>query len=112
MDIVKGYSKIIGEVDFKNYVNNWLKEYTNEVIHRVLKNIKEIRDSDFACWMLKELYIREEKSLTNFKFIMNVMIDEYTKKGKADNNPRLNVLEHPQSYRDVLYDMYIRKEGD
>lgn len=97
-------------INFNIYICNWLKEYTNDVIHKVLKDINEIKKDFHTQWMLKELYERESKSYENFINIMSIMIEDYSKKGHAENNPRYNALEHPQSYRDVLYDMYIRKE--
>ena len=84
----------------------WLEPYTQEVIVRVMERREEIINNEFAMMLLKQLKEREEKEqerfLDNMKSLFNYFDDH------KDYNPHNHPLEHSNSYRDVLYDMYIR----
>lgn len=87
--------------------SNWLKDYTHEVILRVMTKRDEIIENDFAINLLKELYNREEKESDEFNHSIELLLDNYEDFKKYD--PHSHVLEHSQSYRNVLYDMYIKR---
>lgn len=89
----------------------WLSMYTSEVIERVLLRINDILGDPMTMNLLEELYKREakekEKRLNDFEFIL--LCISQNKKWDADRIHN-NVLEHSDSYRDILYDFYIREE--
>ena len=85
---------------------SWLEPYTTEVIKRVLEKKDEIINNETAMMMIRELKEREEESFKRFTKSLGYMF-EY-RDDVWDYDPHLNVLEHPKSYRDVLYDMYIK----
>lgn len=85
---------------------NWLKDYTHEVIIRVLEKRDEIINNEFAMNLLKELKTREEKEKADFDNSMANLLSDFDK--YKEYNPHNNPLTHAKSYRDILYDMYIR----
>ena len=85
---------------------NWLKDYTYEVIKHVMARAEEILNNEFAMNMLRELAKRENQEKGNFTRSIEDMLYDF--KTFGDYDPRNHVLEHSKSYRDVLYDMYIR----
>lgn len=86
---------------------NWLEMYTTEVVISVMKKRDEIINNDFAMNLLSELKEREDKETKEFAHsIGNLMYDFDTFK---DYNPHINTLTHANSYRDVLYDMFIKE---
>ena len=87
---------------------NWLKNYTHEVIVRVMKQRDEIINNNFAIMMLEELYIREEAEAKDFAHSIGNMLHDFETFGQYD--PHNHALSHAQSYRDVLHDMYIKKK--
>ena len=85
---------------------NWLKNYTREVIVKVMKNRDDIINNDFAMNLLIELKEREDKEEKEFYHdIANLLFDFETFK---EYDPHNHPLTHSSSYRDVLYDMYIK----
>ena len=87
--------------------SNWLKDYTHEVIKVVMLKADDIINNDFAMHLLKELKVREEKEYEDFYDSIGHMISDFETFGEYD--PHSHVLEHSNSYRDVLYDMYIKR---
>lgn len=87
--------------------SNWLKNYTHEVIVRVLNKRDEIINNEFAVELLEQMYQREQKEATEFQNSMQNLLDDFDTFKEFD--PHNHVLEHSGSYRDVLYDMYIRR---
>lgn len=86
--------------------SNWLKKYTHEVIVKVLEKRDEIINNEFTMNLLKELKTREEKEKADFdNSIANLLYDF---DGYKEYNPHNNPLTHANSYRDILYDMYIK----
>lgn len=80
----------------------WLGTYTQEVIERVMARMDEILNNDFAMNLINELYERTEKERKDE--ISTIMFSLGHEVGTVHNHP----LTHAQSYRDILYDMYIR----
>jgi len=93
--------------EFTNLLTNWLHIYTSEVINKVLEKAEEIYNNEFTMNMLKELKIREERELESLSSDIDMII-QYKNKVQL----HLNCLTHSKSYRDVLYDMYIRNSKE
>ena len=87
--------------------SNWLRKYSHDVIMRVMARRDEIMDNEFAMNLLKELKEREEKEEKDFVCDIGSMFDDYDT--FSEFNPHSHPLTHAGSYRDVLYDMYIKE---
>lgn len=85
---------------------NWLNGYTHEVVVKVMEKADEIINSEFAMALLKELKERKENEYKDFSYSIKNLMTNFDKFKEYDvhNNP----LQHSGSYKDVLYDMYIR----
>ena len=86
--------------------SNWLSYYTKEVINKVLEKKDEIINNEFAMNLLKELKEREQREKIDFCESIACLLDEYDDFKEYD--PHNRPLSHANSYRDVLYDMYIK----
>lgn len=87
-------------------IANWLSKYTHEVIVEVLKKRDEIINNEFAVNLLKELKTREDKERSKFADNIGWMLRNPEEFNKYD--PHNHSLTHANSYRDILYDMYIK----
>jgi hypothetical protein len=85
---------------------NWLKGYTEEVIYRVMERAEEIINNEFAMNLLKELKQREEEEQKDFTNSIECLITSFD--SFKEYNPHNHPLTHADSYRDILYDMFIR----
>lgn len=85
---------------------NWLKKYTHEVVVSVMEKRDEIINNEMAMKMLRELKEREEKEYDDFSNSIGSMMYDFEtfKEFDVHNHP----LTHAGSYRDILYDMYIK----
>lgn len=85
---------------------NWLKDYTHEVIVKVIAQRDEIINNDFSMNLLKELKEREETETKDFNHSIGMLMLEFDdfKKFDVHNHPTT----HSDSYRNVLHDMYIK----
>ena len=85
---------------------NWLNDYTHEVVIAVLSKRNEIINNTFAMNMLEELYNRENEEYADFEDSVGMLLREFEETLFTDihNHP----ITHANSYRDILYDMYIR----
>ena len=92
--------KFIGKI-----VGNWLKDYTQEVILRVLEKRDEIINNEFTMNLLRELYEREQKENEEFNNDITSLLENFEEFKEYDTHKHL--LTHSKSYRDILYDMYI-----
>lgn len=88
--------KEIGEL-----LANWLEMYTYEVITKVMERVDEITNNEFTMNLLRELKTREDKEHKTF-------VDCFVYGLVGCGNPHNHAITHSESYRDVLYDMYIR----
>ena len=86
-------------------VSNWLKNYSNEVVVRVMKNYDTIINDKTTFNMLSKLYNEENKEEETFIHDIEYMV-KYGIKDETKDMLRLG--EYSQSYREVLYDLYIR----
>lgn len=86
---------------------NWLKTYTHEVIVRVMEKSDEIINNEFAMNLLRELKDREEKERDDFSHSIGNLLGDFDTFQEFD--PHNHPITHAGSYRDILYDMYIRK---
>ena len=84
---------------------NWLKNYSNEVVVRVMKNYDTIINDKTTYTMLSKLYEEENKEEETFIHDIEYMVKYGIKDETID---MLRIGEYSQSYRDVLYDLYIR----
>ena len=86
-------------------VANWLKDYSSDVVVRVMKNYDTIINDSTTLILLSELYQKENKENVNFihdiEHMVKYGIDDETK-------DMLRIGEYSRSYREVLYDLYIR----
>ena len=87
-------------------IANWLKEYTHEVVVKVLEKREEIINNEFTMNMLKELYKREEEEQKEINNSIQSLLEYFDEHKEFDIHN--HCLTHSNSYRDVLYDMYIR----
>lgn len=85
---------------------NWLRVYTHEVIVKVLEKRDEILNNEFAMGLLKELQKRDEAEYKDFNNTIEFMMKDFDAFSKY--NPHNHAVTHASSYRDVLYDMFIR----
>ena len=88
------------------WFSNWLKNYTHEVIIKVLERRDEILANDFAMNLMKELFEREAKENKDFNSSIDSLMNNF--ETFKEYNPHNHPVTHSDSYRDVLYDMYIR----
>ena len=94
--------------------NTWLSAYTAPVISRVMMRYTEIVSDDHTMHLLKELHTREQEeqkdTLRSFQVILQRAeegtLDPYT--DSSIEAIHLHCLTHSKSYRDILYDMWIR----
>ena len=84
----------------------WLRPYVHEVIVKVLERRDEIVNNEATMHLLRELHNREVKEDKDFNDSINMMLGDFDIFSKHD--PHNHALSHSRSYRDVLYDMYIR----
>lgn len=91
----------------------WLKPYTHKVIVHVMKKRDEIIANDFVMNMLRELKKRQDEESADFQNSIHYLLKDFDNFEMYD--PHSHVLEHAQSYRDVLSDMYIadrKRDGE
>lgn len=86
---------------------NWLKDYSGEVVVRVMERAEEIMNNEAAMNLMKELYKREQEEQKDFNRSIETLFRYY--ENHKEYNPHNNPLTHANSYRDVLYDMFIRR---
>lgn len=91
----------------------WLELYTKDVIGRVIDQLDDILANETAMMMIRELGEREEKEKCQFRSDLRYIFQAKAEKDEDGYQKRLDwlrnyCLEHSKSYRDVLYDMYIR----
>ena len=83
----------------------WLRPYTNDVVLKVIEKKDNIIADDTAIILLQQLKQREEKELHTFvRNIDNLMVAYDSFK---ECNAHYYPTTHSDSYRDVLYDMFI-----
>lgn len=85
----------------------WLKPYTKQVINRVARRADEILENEHAMNLIRELYKRETKEQKDFESHIKCLLDDY--KAFAKHSPHNHALTHAESYRNILYDMYIER---
>lgn len=94
--------------EFLKKVANWLSQYTDSVVKDVMAQIDEIYEDDASHYLLNELYDREKTEENNFINTIENLANDFNTFSKYDahNAP----LTHAQSYRNVLYDMWIDRK--
>ena len=98
--------------EFLAEMATWLDAYTDKVIAHVMRHhIDEIIGTPSTRKLLKELHERSQKQFDHFKSNLSYMI-EYVEDVERTSTPHLDCLSHAQSYRDVLYDLYIADMHD
>ena len=86
-------------------VANWLKDYNNDVVVKVMKNYENIINDKTTYTMLSKLYEEENKEEETFIHDIEYMV----KFGiKDETKDMLRLGEYSRSYREVLYNLYIR----
>lgn len=84
----------------------WLKPYTHKVILKVIAKTDEIINNAFVMSMLRELKSREEAEAEDFANSISDLMEDL--KAFAKYDPHNQPLTHSTSYRDILWDMYIK----
>lgn len=85
---------------------NWLKQYSHEVICRVMVKRDEIINNEFAMNLLRELKERQEEEFKDFNHSIENLLENFDT--FKEFNPHSHPLTHAGSYRDILHDMYIK----
>ena len=85
---------------------SWLRCYTHEVIVKVLERRDEILNNEATMHLLRELHERSEKEHNDFVMSLGCMLEAFDDFREYD--PHNHATTHAGSYRDVLYDLYIR----
>ena len=86
-------------------VANWLKDYSNDVVVKVMEKYEQIINDKTTYTMLSKLYKEENKEEETFIHDIEYMV----KFGiKDETKDMLRLGEYSRSYREVLYDLYIR----
>ena len=93
------------EDEASKIVANWLKNYNSEVVVRVMKNYDTIINDKTTYTLLSNLYERENKEEVDFIIDIKNIVEYGVKDETID---MLRISEYSQSYRDILYDLYIR----
>lgn len=97
--------------EFADLMTTWLSEYSEEVIKHVIRHHAEnILQNETAMMMLRELQERESKERKDLRWDIESLLVNF--EGSKDKKLRLNCLTHAGSYRNVLYDMYIKDMHD
>jgi hypothetical protein len=86
---------------------NWLNSYSHDAIVRAMEHREEIINNEFAMNLLKELKQREEEEQKDFTDSIERLITAFD--SFKEYNPHNHPLTHAGSYRDILYDMFIRR---
>ena len=86
-------------------VANWLKDYSNEVVVKVIENYDNIINDKTTYNMLSKLYEDENKEHETFIHDIEYMVAFGV---NDDTKDMLRLGEYSRSYREVLYDLYIR----
>ena len=84
----------------------WLKPYTHEVIKNITCRVNEIINNELVMNMLRELKAREDKEFNDFSHSIGCMLNDFDTFAQYD--PHNHPITHARSYRDILYDMYIK----
>ena len=86
--------------------SNWLSHYAQHVVIAVMEKAEDIINNEFAMKLLKELYDRKNHEREDFKQSIENLFTHFDAFKEYD--PHNHPLEHAGSYRDILYDMFIR----
>lgn len=96
-------------VNLNVILENWLGIYTEEVVIKVMSRLEEITANEHTMMLLRELWDRETKEVDDRRRSISSMIDDVINDRDIEGHCLHNhCLTHANSYRDVLYDMYIR----
>ena len=98
--------KKLNDKEIIELLSNWLKIYSDDVVKKVMKKVDEIKNNDFAISLLKELYDRENTEYEDFRSNIDSLYYDYEYFSEYDVHS--HPLSHANSYRDVLYDMFIK----
>lgn len=98
-------TKLAEQEIFARKLQTWLAPYTDEVYAKVMKQMDDILDSDFAINLINELYEREQKEKE--EEVRTILFSLGHEKDVEEYGLHNGCLTHSKSYRDVLYDMFI-----
>ena len=84
----------------------WLGCYTQEIINKVMAKINDIYNNDMVMNLINELYIRVQKEQKEEINSFELLLSDFNAFKEFDIHN--HCLTHSKSYRDILYDMYIR----
>lgn len=88
---------------------NWLGEYTDKVVLKVMRKKEEILNNSTVIVMLKELYKLEKSDMESIEFNIYKMLNGGEKDFEHAKAYGIRPIHSSsRSYRDVLYDLYIK----
>ena len=93
--------------EFARKLQCWLGKYTNDVYRNVMSRMEEIINNEMAMKLIDELYTRTQKEIEDeigtiqYSLGYNNDIEKY--------GLHNHCLTHSESYRNILYDMFIRE---
>ena len=88
------------------WLGTWLGCYTQEVYNKVAQNFPKIIEDDATLALLRELHERTQQEREEVK--KSILFDIAFNDNGTPSTLHRTVMTHAQSYRDVLYDMYIK----
>ena len=94
------------QFEIETLFTSWLRCYTHEVITNVISKTDEIINNEFAMNLIRELHKRQIKEQKEFETSLSYLMKEFEEFKEFDVHSHPTT--HSQSYRDVLYDMYIK----
>gem|GEM_PF-4467564 len=92
----------------------WLSMYVDEVYVKVMNQLPQIVENEMAMNFLRELKKRQDEEKEDRIRTIGCGFWTLEEDKKIEDDARLHTdcLSHSKSYRDVLYDMYIREKKE
>ena len=90
-------------------LESWLGMYTQDVFNHVMDQMDEIINNESSIRLIRELHERMEAEKVRRVEQMYFNMKEFEEKERETHPIHLNPLTHSESYRDVLYDLYIKR---
>ena len=94
---------------FQRELQTWLGCYTTSVANRVIEKMDDILSNATALKFIHELHERTQIEIKGREFDISIALSDEEFRSTNENWLHADTLTHAKSYRDVLYDMYIRE---
>lgn len=88
----------------------WLSPYVDRVHIKVLNQLPQIVENEMAMKLLRELKARQDREKYDRIMEIKYRFHDLEKGKKIDQDASFgsSCLTHSKSYRDILYDLYIK----